>query len=470
MSSLESELQSQVSSTKLSPRLVLLGLVVITVVALLVCVAVSPWDSPARAALISALSAGPLGFLLYLSIRIYRTYERIHGQLNRDLDRCEYALLPTRAFSLKEQMRGARGASALMRDGNASTPVALSEPIRRSDLTRTTETYVLQRYVAGEDLRLDEIDKYLREAALDQVQPLQRDHELAFLAGIAGTVLGVVVQISLMPGTVGDQTFLTGVVVKGCSTFVGVMVALYARDMRQRLLDDYDSLVEALVQYASFYLAPCFIDISTDRAAVSEVLRRTIEDLKTTVERVKTNLSDALALAVQTASKDLGKKLKETFATELSEAIKEQITKPFHTEVEGLKTAISQSGESIAAGVRGLNEGTREFKQEAHKLSQASNGMGGQLAEASNVLKFLTQKFEEIVGHADLVSEKLKESQRELALAIERAQNTSGNHNGDDWMRVELEKVLADSRKDRQVHAEMIDRLVGDAKAKRRTT
>jgi methyl-accepting chemotaxis protein len=300
----------------------------------------------------------------------------------------------------------------------------------------------------------------LHEAALDQVQSLQRDHELAFLAGIAGTVLGVVVQITLTPNT-ADKTFLIGVVVKGCSTFVGVMVALYARDMRQRLLDDYDLLVENLVRYASFYLAPHFIEITADRAAVSEVLRRTIEDLKQTVERVKTNLSEALALAVESASKDLGKKLKETFATELSEAIKEQITKPFQAEVERLKTAISQSGESIAAGVRGLNEGTREFKQEAHKLSQASNGMGGQLAEASNVLKFLTQKFEEIVGHADLVSQKLKESQGELALAIERTQNNHASNNGDDRMMAAMEKMLEDGRKDRQVHAEMIDRLVG---------
>jgi hypothetical protein len=87
--------------------------------------------------------------------------------------------------------------------------------------------------------------------------------------------------------------------------------------------------------------------------------------------------------------------------------------------------------------------------------------MGGQLAEASNVLKFLTQKFEEIVGHADLVSQKLKESQGELALAIERTQNNHASNNGDDRMMAAMEKMLEDGRKDRQVHAEMIDRLVG---------
>jgi uncharacterized membrane protein YheB (UPF0754 family) len=190
-------------------------------------------------------------------------------------------------------------------------------------------------------------------------------------------------------------------------------------------------------------------------------LRRSIEELTNAVDRVKTNLTQGLTLAVETASTALGKHLKETFASELSEAIKEQITIPFHADVERLKRAISESSVSITAGVRELKEGTREFKQEYSNLARASVKLGDDVTDAGNVLNSLTHKFEAIVVRADLVAQKLKESEGELALAIERSQNNHNGHNVDQ-MKVELlQKVVEDSRRDRQLLATMIERFAG---------
>ena len=222
--------------------------------------------------------------------------------------------------------------------------------------------------------------------------------------------------------------------------------------------EDYDELVASLVQFTSFYIAPWFVEINSERAAVSEVLRRTIDEFRHTVDRVKTDLSDALGMAVETASNALGKRLKETFATELAESIREQITKPFHAEIERLRTAISQSGDSITDGVRGLKDGAREFKDEYSTLARASTSMGTQLRDSGNVLKSLTGKFEELITQSDSVAQKLKESAGELALAVERCQNNHSGHNGG-WTQREMEKLLEDNRKDRQVHAALIDKI-----------
>jgi hypothetical protein len=432
------------------------------VAAFIVCWKTAPWGQPESwAPVIVLLSAIPLACLQFLGIHIFRNYKRIQGELNEDLERAEISRLFSRTTELHNEMRHARGASILRRDRTALTATDsphIFEAPRKSNLTQKLEQYVSQRYVAGEDLRLDEVDKHLHEIALDQVQPLHRDHELAFLIGLAGTVLGLVVQISLMQSSVLDKTFLTGVVVKACATLMGILVALYARSLRQRLLEDYDELVATLIQFTSFYIAPWFVEINSERAAVSEVLRRTIDEFKHTVDRVKTDLSDALATAVETASNALGKRLKETFATELAESIREQITKPFHAEIERLRTAISQSGDSITDGVRGLKDGAREFKDEYSTLARASTSMGTQLRDSGNVLKSLTDKFEELITQSDSVAQKLKESAGELALAVERSQNNHSGHNGN-WMKGELEKLLDDNRKDRQVHAALIDKI-----------
>ena len=473
MSSPDTEIRTNARPTIFSPLVLLLGFTLINIAALGVCFVAAPWsESSTAAGIIVVLSAIPLGLLELLSIRIYLTHNRIAKELERDLYRSENARLLSQAGKFHDEMRNGRETSALLRHGDrkglivGGEALEIVKPAEKSNLTRMMEVYVLQRYVAHEDLRLNEVGKHLHEAAVDRVEPLQRDHELAFLIGLAGTVLGLIVQISLTQSSVLSQTFLTGVIVKACSTFAGIVVALYARSLRERLLEDYDTLVARLVQFASFCLAPLFIP--SDRAEIGEVLRQTIIELKTTVAQVKTTLSEALTAAVETAGEALGIQLKDKFATELAEAIKEQITDPFHSDVESLKNAISKSAEGIEEGVQGLKDGTREFKEEFSALSLASTKMGGQLSHAGDVLSALAQKFEGLVNQSDLVAQKLKESEGEFAIAIERSQNNNSNHNGH-WMKGELDRAIEDKRKTQQALGDMIDRIASELRKPRST-
>ncbi len=318
-------------------------------------------------------------------------------------------------------------------DAESLTPLLASG---RSGLVAATESYVTQRFVAGEDLRLDALRDFLNERALDRVDPLQRDHELAFGIGLAGTVLGLGVQLFLAglqsessaQVSVFSQTFLTGVVLKASSTFVGILVAAYARSLRWSLLEGYDRLVAQLEEFVGFRIAPLFTAVRAERGDLGETLRGVIEELKNTVGHIEIHLRTALYEAVERASEALGEKLKQTFASELAESIQEQITKPFRTEVDRLKEAITRTGDAISENARGLRDGAREFQKEFSETVRASFTISKELQDASHVLERVAQKFEEVVEQAERVSTTLRASEGEVARAIQQSRGQDDNH------------------------------------------
>ncbi len=396
--------------------------------AFVLCWAGSPWQASFAAGLtVTLLSAAPLTALVVLTSRSHR-----HGRRLWDQSAEEAAFvaagLPGAAEEYRAKLRSSRRAAAdAARGGGSQLPA-----IDGDGLCAETLRWVQHRYAGGEDLRCDSLRDFLGQVALAKVDPLQRYHEYAFCLGLLGTVAGLGAQVWVVQrmeqGDFFAGSFLTGVVLKAGVTVVGILVALYARDLRWQQLERYDRLAARLEAFVVAQVAPLFQEVRSERGEITEALRQAVDGFSTTVKTMGEELEHKLLTAVDTA----GDRMK-IFATEtLSSSMKRQIADPFCEAVRGLNNAIGQTRDAVAESSGAFKTSMDGLKEEVAGALRSQSAADQLIKDNVAALRGLMKSLEEVTGEIQKAGDLMRQYRGELELAIDsvRTQDSAGGSNG----------------------------------------
>lgn len=413
-----------------APGLLLPGLLLLAAAAALVlCAAGSPWDeAPTAALVISLLSAAPLVCLAWMTLRVRARAVGLHRQAQADR-RAMFALASL-GEAVRARLREARRIAVQAQDV-AGTPEAATDglaglplpPATNTSLVRAALDYWTRRYGGGEDVQTDALRAFLGERSLDLLEPLQRSHETAFAVGLAGTVLGLGVQTFLVQrmteGSLLSQTFLTGVVLKASATFVGILVAGYARSLRWHLLARHDGLIDEIERFVSLQVAPM-----SDRASATgdwaEAVRRIVGHLDGSTHQMARTMAATLRASMRATRRDL----KRLLTTDLAQALTAQLTAPFAREMEALRFTIRDAGEAVGEGTSALRGAAGEVKAEIGSAIAASSGFLEQLQEAREVVSGVRGQFEHVLAQVTSAADLMAQVRGELELSVERMRAT----------------------------------------------
>jgi hypothetical protein len=424
--------------------------------------------------IILSFSVLPLLALGILTALIYFRDRRLRGELETEQDVANS--LVGQEEEIQEEMRAHRKMAKKPAGALSYTGKWLASASGNgSGLVSASRSYVELRCSAGEDLRLDSLRNFMSEYVVKRVEGLQTYHERAFQIGLLGTVAGFIVQIiitqELMQGSFFSQSFLTGVILKAGSTGVGIMVAIYARSRRERLLEQYDRLAQWFEEFAGRHLAIVFTEASAERGDLADRLQATINEFKRTVAGIDTKLKSAISEAVKDLSGKLGESLKVTLASQLADIITNRITAPFCDEMGKLRMTLSQTQGAMLASARELNDNAVKIKNELASTIKSSSDINEGLSQTKNQVGNLIDKFEKIVKQADSVAHTLHGGQGELALAIKQIRNQDGHHNSLSLVTKDLINEAEIQRGEAQnlgqqlaVVAQMMDDLTGVAR------
>ena len=437
-------------------------LLLVDALALAVCFWGSPWaDSTEVGLIVFGFSTVPLVLLGLLVIRIARHGGRTDEEL--EVLKSEVNALPRRAKVIQERMGKARREIEAASGLQTYRPVA-SASRARSNPVDEAEEYVTRRFVASEKFQLDGLEQFLGERFLDKVESLQRYHELAFGIGLAGTVLGLGVQVFLAQrlsrSGILSQTFLTGVILKASCTFVGILVASYARSLRTRLLESCDLVASGIAGFVSYYLAPLFVDRYSNQGqgAGSE----SVPGVEGLVRDLANELKGVLEKAVNRASEQL-----KTFAaTDLAEAISTKITDPFCAEFRELNRAVHDARQAIEQGTGALQDSAEQVKREVTTAMSSSSDLNEALRETCHTVVAVASSFEVISQQVKDAAQVLGLYRGELEYSIEQARSGNGlprNHKvvGEEQVRLAYAQLEVLQQQERSLSeiSRLIDRL-----------
>ncbi len=400
------------------PGWVGLGVILLVdAVAMYLCTVATPWQaSTVVAGFILIKGFIPLLFLAWLAYRVRSIALREWGRLDEDNRLLE--ILPSkteRLITLLENSRKlALGQATNATPGGAAPSIVNTLNMPEDSLITLALERVQQQYMAGETVSSESLIETVEERALDRVDPLQRYHEAALALGFAGTVLGLAVQgyFAQSFGGVGilSNAFLTGFMMATTSTFVGIIVAAYARILRSRLIQGLDRLCYRIACHLSFSVFPSCDPRTRSTIDLSNTFQVTVENFTLAVEAMAARLDKAIEDGVDKAIKRI-----EAYSTEnFIEALQKNVVNPFAREVKEI-------GSSLTSGTQGIQSTTLMLARKTEDLKSALNGaikvpgeVSKNMVDASAEMKGLIMdiemvrhKFESVTGLMSSANEKL---------------------------------------------------------------
>jgi hypothetical protein len=368
--------------------------------------------------------------------------------------------LPGAAVRVREavQRRGRPALTVAGGDADASS-VTGSMYADGSSLASLGLQQAYQLALAGDRVDLHDLREFLSERALDLAEPLQKDHEHAFAAGLAGTVVGLGAQVYIAgllaqnPGF--NQTFFTGVVLKASCTFVGLLVAVYARSLRSTLLARYTSVIDEICMAIAVHIAPLAQRDKADARDPESLINRVSTLLEEQVRTLGESLTTTLSGAIQSAQTSL----KAFVSEDLAPAVGREIVEPFATAIGRHTTAIGGAEGAIAAGAQVLSESTVELGARVGEALIASKRGAESLDEVCTVVKHLGTEFDAVALRANEAAREFRRSCGELERVLQVRPDRDGFAELDRFT-AELLRCAVAMREGHEKSSELLTRAV----------
>ncbi len=119
-----------------------------------------------------------------------------------------------------------------------------------SDLCRIVLQELRLGYVGNDTLDVGRLDAKLRHRAMSALGPISGRQTIAFMVGLLGTVLGLLIQLFIAQGegssVLFEDGFFNGVLMSATTTVQGIVTALYIRFQVSHLETRYEDLIVSL--------------------------------------------------------------------------------------------------------------------------------------------------------------------------------------------------------------------------------
>jgi hypothetical protein len=307
------------------------------------------------------LSALPFVLLCGITLAIARAFQQIQRRVDED------------AQLLARLATDASGARALLGDAVRLAPVSEEEAETRPRTSFSERLNadprismvghgldgVLRRRAAGEPFSVSSLREDVDNVARELTGNLHNLHLAAFGVGLAGTVLGLVMQLQTARDIAGggliSPDFLNGILLKASCTFVGLCVAWFAWALRESLSADIDRLTLRLEDFVCLELGPVLMrtaDTASDPLRLVELVVREMRP-------VLLGLAEEIRAGVAGAIRDGLDRFRDMVQTDLPTVIDRSLVAPFTTEVGNIVTrlrAIETGINDAATGIRAVGD------------------------------------------------------------------------------------------------------------------
>jgi hypothetical protein len=396
-----------------------MAILLVDALAVYLCIMATPWKaSPVVACFILLKGLVPLSLLAGLAYRVRSVANQEWKRLDEDSG--FLATLPSRSKVIEEIQTARR---RVLNEANPPHSEATFLNLPKECLIALALERVQQQYVAGEKVSLESVEQTIDEHALERAEPLQRFHELALALGFAGTVLGLAVQgyFAQSFSTVGilSNVFLTGFMMATTSTFVGIVVAAYARTLRSRLIQGLDQLRFAIVRHLSYEVLPSCDPESRAIIDLSDMFQGTVDRFAEQVDAMATKLDTTLSEA---AGKVITR-IEASATNNFIEALKTQVLNRFEREVKEIGTSLTTGAQGIQSTTLMLSRKTDELKAALTVAAKLPGDVSRDMLDAGAEIKGLVRDIELVRQNFETLAGLLSSANQELILSISNARD-----------------------------------------------
>jgi hypothetical protein len=393
----------------------------VTLAAAVVCVVGAPWSGWASFAVVF-ISLLALASLNALSWSVWMRGLRAWDELREE--RRMVAGLDTRAGALLDQIRADRQLALAENPGGGA--LAGPRPMggllgakRESLLPIIALEEVRRRYVAGDDLRDEELACVFHDHAEARVRFLERASEHALVLGFVGTLSGFAVQgfIAQHFGSEGifSQNFLTGSLLAITTTLIGLLVAVYARSLHARLLEGLDEVSSSIRRWLAYHVLPHCDAQSRAVLDLNAVFERTVKGFEAGVDRMTSLLEDEFKQGANV----IVCKLAEFTERELVRTLDERVSEPFRAGLLELRGAIDEAGRAVGEGCGALTRITGQFIVDLSETVHTPDQLNRDLQAASDVLAAVTRELARVLEKASEVTTNLDNAAGQVKLTLD---------------------------------------------------
>ena len=436
------------------------GLTAVAIVMILACVVGSPWLESPLASLITALvtrvSFFPLIGLAW-QVRSQATDGWKDLRQERQMIAGLHRHTPTILATLLGDRQDAVARVAGRPVGHAPQPMGEILEAGQNLSAVVVLEEVRQRYVGGDDIRIEDLAATLRQHEGERLDPLLRSHELALALGFAGTLIGLIVQgfiaQNVARGGLFSQAFLMGSLLAVTTTLVGLLIAAYARAARWQVLQDFEPALSRVRQWLSFDILPACDARSRLVLDLSGVFEQTVEgfretvwqmgaDFRQTVKQMGQNLEARVEARTDHAINNIGDftmnaigAIRDHAASEMARAaekmaevtedLRTQVSEPFQTEMGKLSATIKDAAHSISEGSNALSEGsnalkeiTEQLSRELHRALREPGQLTRELQTARGEMTFVTSQLGTMAVKLDEMVPLLEQAAAQMSLSL----------------------------------------------------
>ncbi len=265
---------------------------------------------------------------------------------------------------------------------------------------------VRQRYVGGDEVRLEDLTATLRHHEDAHLDPLRKLHELALALGFVGTLVGFAVQAFITQHVASAEgafshSFLLGIMLKLTTTLVGLLIAAYARALQWRLLQGFEHVLGAVRQWLCFDILPTCDARSRLIVDLGGIFGQTVEEFRGSVQQMSQALGSTLTTAATQAGAALAQSIQSTL-DEFTERLRTQVSEPFRLEMGRFQTTVESVGHTVLDEFteRLRTQVSEPFRLEMSRLQTTVESVGHTVLEGASALQTTTARLSSELEHA----------------------------------------------------------------------